>query len=275
MSFSPQNQNYASGFSTTSQTSPDQTSSTSVSPHGTNGVSSSNKQHNQPFSPTTDPQQQQQQHQQHHVANTAAAAATATSSSASLSSPPSSFAMSAQNSQQQNATSTNSFPTPASSVSGRFLSAGLEDGDGVARPGGVGFEGLKRKRESGGPDMMDLDAPIRNDDGDGGDNGGDGVSRHGTSTDQQVKDGGSAMDVDPKETAFTTEPGLASLQEDAGQAFHVCKTCKGLSFDGGSSGKAFLLTLVRLSVCHIWSGSETGSCFTLRSRSRCCFGRAN
>ena len=203
MSFSPQNQNYASSFSTTSQTSPDQTSSTSSS--GTNGVV--NKGNSTKHSASAEPQQQP-----HQVANVPTA-----SSSASLSSPPSSFAMSAQNSQQQNSTSTNAFPTPASSVSGQFLSAGLEDGDGAAKGGGAGFESLKRKSE-GAPDMMDVDVPMRNAEGGG----------HGAMTDQQVKYG-SAMDVDPKETASTTEPSLAALQEDVGQAFHVCKTCKGLS----------------------------------------------
>ena len=114
----------------------------------------------------------------------------------------------------------------------------MEDGDGVAKGG---FEMLKRKREAGpDADMMDLDVPvpkrneIENDEG----------SRHDAApTEQQVKYG-SAMDVDPKETALTTDPGLASLQEDVGQAFHVCKRCKGLvftlfCFDDCGSGKAY------------------------------------
>lgn len=82
---------------------------------------------------------------------------------------------------------------------------------------GVGIEFSKQKSEQS-LDMMDLDVSMQN----------YGTNKH--DSDVQARHH-NAMDVDvvPKENAFTSEPSLASLQKDMGQAFHVCKTCKGLS----------------------------------------------
>ena len=141
---------------------------------------------------------------------------------APFSSPPSSAAMSTQVSQQPTMTTTNSFPTPASSVSGQFTIANMTDDMEAAvknavlcSPKGSGAS----REEDNRLGFMDIE-----------------ISSHRRTDHDRQSDAvetveifdEDAMDVDQKVTSASseTEPTLASLQQDIGTAFHLCRTCK-------------------------------------------------
>lgn len=133
---------------------------------------------------------------------------TTTSQTAPLSSPPSSTPMSTQLSQQPTVTATNSFPTPASSVSGHLM-------------GPSSAEDLENA-EKAGTRIQDQDS-------------GPMADAHRSDHDRQhektkLNDSSNAMDVDGGAGASRTEgdssTSLSSLEKDFGPAFHLCKTCK-------------------------------------------------
>ncbi|PGH01552.1 hypothetical protein AJ80_08986 [Polytolypa hystricis UAMH7299] len=138
---------------------------------------------------------------------------TASQSATIFSSPPSSTTMSTQTSQQPTLATTNSFPTPASSVSGQFAHvAPAEETDGAVKDASS-----RQSNDNNAEDLMDIDAS----------------SHRRTDHDRQRDDaGGTAaldenpMDVDHEMTSPARDGGLdpASLQEDIGTAFHVCKS---------------------------------------------------
>ncbi|GFF22931.1 mediator of RNA polymerase II transcription subunit 19 [Aspergillus lentulus] len=154
----------------------------------------------------------------------------ATSQPANLSSPPSSAPMSTQTSQQPTLGPTNSFPTPASSVSGHFMGpTSVEDSEhagtsfehvqadsGATTATGLHASSTQRSehrrtdhdRELEGPtpgidvrDFAGMDVPLTRDDAD-------------------------AMDVDKDVNASAKSDGLSleSLQQDFSSTFHLCKS---------------------------------------------------
>ncbi|KAK2784890.1 hypothetical protein FQN52_008826 [Onygenales sp. PD_12] len=137
--------------------------------------------------------------------------------SAPLSSPPCSVAMSTQVSQQPTVTTTTSFPTPASSVGGHFTNPStMEDTEMAVKNGTAGSQkgGDISGDNEHGLDFMAIDA-----------------SGHRRTDHDRQKSGPAGnfdtnpMDLDSRTTspAQDDELSLASLQQDMGTAFHLCK----------------------------------------------------
>ncbi|KAL1962828.1 hypothetical protein VTN77DRAFT_9103 [Rasamsonia byssochlamydoides] len=160
-------------------------------------------------------------------ANSQTSPSQTTSQGQPLSSPPSSTPMSTQLSQPQTVSTINSFPTPASSVSGHLASAtSADDLDGADKSS----SGWARERHSGASmnatkDAMDL-----------------GQSEHRRSDHDRQWSGATnmegrpiqdedMMDVDHKADTSVNrgDPSLESLQQDIGTAFHLCKTSHTIS----------------------------------------------
>ncbi|KAL1988295.1 hypothetical protein VTN96DRAFT_270 [Rasamsonia emersonii] len=154
-----------------------------------------------------------------------------TSQGQPLSSPPSSTPMSTQLSQPPTVSTTNSFPTPASSVSGHLVSATSADDLDSADKSSSGW------RHSGASmnatntaDPMDLgQSEHRRSDHDrqwpGADSGSTNMEGRPMVHDEDM------MDVDQKAGASTNrgDPSIESLQQDIGTAFHLCKTLPTIS----------------------------------------------
>lgn len=170
---------------------------------------------------------------QSHASNFASSQASpsqATSQPANLSSPPSSTPMSTQVSQQPTLSTTNSFPTPASSVSGHLVGNDSEHADKLM---GAGMQ------ESGEITMAETNTALTqpaehartdHDRQFEGIDPGTGI-RDFANTDRHhpVKDE-DAMDLDSKNeaTASLDNGGLSldSLQREFTSAYHLCKSCK-------------------------------------------------
>lgn len=137
------------------------------------------------------------------------------------SSPPSSTPMSTQVSQQPTMSTTNSFPTPASSVSGQLNATSAED------PDHKSFS--PRMQDSKNMEEQQVTEHTRTDHDRQPPTNETGASVRDFATDpgQQVTDT-DAMDVD-KDSAPRFDArslGLDSLQTDFTSAFHLCKSCK-------------------------------------------------
>lgn len=139
--------------------------------------------------------------------------------------------MSTQPSQQPTVATTNSFPTPASSVSGQHSTAiSTDDADGVEKSAhGIQRDSDRSRVTDGnaGSDPMDIEnSNFTRTDHDR--DSGEGRANSATSTEQLVKKDEDAMDMDRKPTNLPDSGAfnLESLQKDMGSAFHLCKTCK-------------------------------------------------
>lgn len=145
----------------------------------------------------------------------------ATTQPPNTSSPPSSTPMSTQVSQQPTVSTTNSFPTPASSVN----AASTEDADHKSFSPGMqeptrNTEGVsnqkhiehRRTYHDQQPSATGAEAEVRD---------------FATGQSQQMTDG-DAMDLDkePLSGLGAQNVGLDSLQKDFTSAFHLCKSCK-------------------------------------------------
>lgn len=135
------------------------------------------------------------------------------------SSPPSSAAMSTQTTQHAALATTNSFPTPASSVSGHFASANPMDEMEISAKNVV-------HQQNGGEMLIDQENGLNY-------MKGDTSSHRMTNHDRNSSEPGfkmdeDAMELDEKVTSpqGEDEASLASLQQNIGTGFHVCKTCK-------------------------------------------------
>lgn len=164
-----------------------------------------------------------------------------TSQGAPLSSPPSSAPMSTQASQQPTVTTANSFPTPASSVSGHLMGASSTDdlesaeksfGAQAHEQNPAASADVNPAAESGGLDLSGHRRTDHDRQRGGGDAGG-ASGDVGNMGGQDAANDPSAMEVDSTGPASSSssssqegEPSIASLQEDIGSAFHLCKTCK-------------------------------------------------
>lgn len=142
------------------------------------------------------------------------------------SSPPSSTPMSAQASQPTMST-TNSFPTPASSVSGHLTNTtSVEDAE--HQPSRAGMQESKRASE-GADDQQP--SKYRRTDHDrqpsvpGPETGIRDFASERDSRTTAADAGADAMDVDTEPVALRNL-GLDSLQKDFTSAFHLCKSCK-------------------------------------------------
>ncbi|GAA81902.1 hypothetical protein AKAW_00017 [Aspergillus luchuensis IFO 4308] len=147
----------------------------------------------------------------------------ATSQSATLSSPPSSAPMSTQASQQPTVGTANSFPTPASSVSGHF-------------PGATSFDDSEHTDKSMGSAAPDTGAQAANMNAAAiqqaehrrtdHDRHTEGINMEVGVRDFAANNGGDAMDIDSEAPASSSrsEPSLESLQKNFSSAFHVCKS---------------------------------------------------
>lgn len=148
-----------------------------------------------------------------HFASSQASPNQATTQPATISSPPSSVPMSTQVSQQPAMSLTNSFPTPASSVSGHPANAtSADDVDHKSFTTGM----LDSTRTMEDQEITEH----RQSDRDQPHGLASGSDQHTTDVD--------AMDVD-KVSAPRSESrglGLDSLQKDFTSAFHLCKSCK-------------------------------------------------
>lgn len=164
-----------------------------------------------------------QSHASNNFSNSQSSPATQTTTSHGqpLSSPPSSTPMSAQPSQQPTVSTTNSFPTPASSVSGHLMSATAPDDiDVMDRSGGdqaLQTQELDYKSSTyRANDFMDTDQPEhRRTDHD---------RQNRNATSPAVKDE-NTMDTDQR-LKSSVNLNLESLQNDIGSAFHLCKKRK-------------------------------------------------
>ncbi|GIJ81819.1 hypothetical protein Asppvi_000322 [Aspergillus pseudoviridinutans] len=150
----------------------------------------------------------------------------ATSQPANLSSPPSSAPMSTQTSQQPTLGATNSFPTPASSVSGHFMGpTSVEDSEHA----GTSFEHMQTDSgattASGLPSSSTQQSEHRRTDHD--------RELEGPTQGIDVRDFAShtrsdtdAMDVDKDGNASSKSDALSleSLQQDFSSTFHLCKS---------------------------------------------------
>ncbi|KAF5862555.1 hypothetical protein ETB97_011552 [Aspergillus alliaceus] len=151
----------------------------------------------------------------------------ATSQPANLSSPPSSVPMSTQASQQPTVGTTNSFPTPASSVSGHFTGATpVDDSEHTEKSFG---------QEMGAISTADMNAPMQqaehrrtdHERQSEGPRAQTGVRDFGNMGGQDMLDHGGAMDIDKDMAAPSNhDSGLESLQKEFTSAFHLCKSCK-------------------------------------------------
>ena len=131
-----------------------------------------------------------------------------------ISSPPSSAPMSTQVSQQPTMSATNSFPTPASSVSGHPANMGIQDS--AENSGAAPAQQQTQQPTQHRPtdhDRQSLQTESTNDFATG-------QGQHSTDPD--------AMDVDtePTRRADTLSLDLDSLQKELTSAFHLCKSCK-------------------------------------------------
>lgn len=125
--------------------------------------------------------------------------------------------MSTQVSQQPTMSTTNSFPTPASSVSGHLVNAtSAEDADHKSFS-----PGMQNSRNAEGQQVIDHTRtdhdrePLQT---------GPQAAVRDFAIGQQATDT-DAMDVD-KESAPRFDLGLDSLHNDFTSAFHLCKSCK-------------------------------------------------
>lgn len=140
------------------------------------------------------------------------------------SSPPSSTPMSTQVSQQATVSTTNSFPTPASSVSGHLANAtSAEDADFKALP-----EGTQESTRNMGDGLDDQTTEHRRTDHDR-------QPLATASTVAGVRDFATGLTSDPDAMDLDKEPalhsdtrnlGFDSLQKEFTSAFHLCKSCK-------------------------------------------------
>lgn len=147
----------------------------------------------------------------------------ATSQPANSSTPPSSAPMSAQTSQQPVMSTTNSFPTPASSVN-----ATADDPEHVEKSSSTGNQELGTTSAPNVDMASAQQTEHRRTDHDQqpGETAPSGDANPANMTDQPAKDN-DAMDVDKDVTSpMHGESSLGSLQKDFTSAFHLCKSCK-------------------------------------------------
>ncbi|PWY80659.1 rox3 family protein [Aspergillus heteromorphus CBS 117.55] len=145
----------------------------------------------------------------------------ATSQPANLSSPPSSAPMSHQASQQPTVGTANSFPTPASSVSGHIPNAnsfdesepadkpmGTEPGATTATMNAAAMQQAEHRRTDHDRDLGGMGPAI------------------GVRDFADVNGESDAMDIDREAPALSLHngPSLESLQKDFSSAFHLCKS---------------------------------------------------
>jgi hypothetical protein len=145
-----------------------------------------------------------------------------------ISSPPSSAPMSTQVSQQPTMSTKNSFPTPASSVSGHPVNATSEDVDQGRKSFNIGIQDSAENSGAGAAqqpaqqqtqhrptdhDRQSLQTDRTNDFAAG-------QGQH--STDPDAMD----VDTDPTRRGNTLSLDLDSLQKELTSAFHLCKRCK-------------------------------------------------
>lgn len=202
----------------------------------------------------------------------------ATSQSTNLSSPPSSVPMSAQVFQQATLSTTDSFPTPASSVSGH-----LENSD---KATGIEIQ------ESGPTAMADSNAELtqsaehRRSDHDrqlGGTDPGTG-GRDSANMDSMDVDTNNEAAAAAITSSENSGPGLDSLQREFTSAYHLCKSCKSSPISILATGLlqwlwqvCYLLGLKLLTLCSYqiyspccdWSRSFARPCFAIRAWSGC------
>lgn len=148
----------------------------------------------------------------------------ATVQPSNISSPPSSTPMSTQVSQQPTMSTTNSFPTPASSVSGNPANATSEDVDQGRKSFNMGIQDsaeISGARPAQQPTQhRPTDHDRQSSQTESNNNFATGQGQHSTDPD--------AMDVDtePTRRADTLSLDLDSLQKELTSAFHLCKSCK-------------------------------------------------
>ncbi|THC99043.1 hypothetical protein EYZ11_001439 [Aspergillus tanneri] len=148
----------------------------------------------------------------------------AMSQPANLSSPPSSAPMSTQASQQPTVGATNSFPTPASSVSGHFMAAmSVDDPEHADKS----FGGGPPPAVQGSSSTPQAEHRRTDHDRNPGDLGMEtGVRDFANMGDQNLSSHGDAMDID-KETIAPSNAddfSLDSLQKEFASAYHLCKS---------------------------------------------------
>lgn len=141
-----------------------------------------------------------------------------------ISSPPSSAPMSTQVSQQPTMSTTNSFPTPASSVSGHLMNAtSADDTDHGAKSFNRGTQDSAENSAAGPDHQLTQHRPSEHDRGSVQTDGTNGFA---TGQGVHSKDP-DAMDVDAKPASRTDlDLTLDSLQKELTSAFHLCKRCK-------------------------------------------------
>ncbi|GLA75119.1 hypothetical protein AtubIFM55763_006382 [Aspergillus tubingensis] len=147
----------------------------------------------------------------------------ATSQSATLSSPPSSAPMSTQASQQPTVGTANSFPTPASSVSGHFPGAtSFDDSEHTDKPMGSAVPDTGAQAANMNAAAIQQAEHRRTDH----DRHTEGINMEVGVRDFAANNGGDAMDIDSEAPASSSrsEPSLESLQKNFSSAFHVCKS---------------------------------------------------
>lgn len=139
------------------------------------------------------------------------------------SSPPSSAPMSTQVSQQPTVSMTNSFPTPASSISGH-LSNTVSMEDAEHKPFNAGTQELPQT--AGGAINPQASEHRRSDHDRQPSAVGTATGARDLSTEQPLHaTDADAMDVDTGQVT-NRNLGLDSLQKDFTSAFHLCKSCK-------------------------------------------------
>lgn len=140
-------------------------------------------------------------------------------------SPPSSAPMSTQVSQQPTMSTINSFPTPASSVSGQPLNAtSVEDSENGRKSLNMGIQD-SAENLGAGPNKQSTEH--RRTDHDRQSSNTDGSNDFATGHIQHSADP-DAMDLDtePTRRANTSDLDFESLQKELTSAFHLCKSCK-------------------------------------------------
>lgn len=162
---------------------------------------------------------------QSHVSNFASSQTSpnqTTSQHPNVSSPPSSTPMSTQVSQQPAVSTTNSFPTPASSVSGHPANAmSTEETDYSSKLPGVGMQDSTGNTNQQAAEHKRTDHDRQSE----ATNPATGTHNFATEPDQSSADV-DAMDVDKESLHRPVIPGLDSLQKNFTSAFHLCKSCK-------------------------------------------------
>lgn len=145
-----------------------------------------------------------------------------------ISSPPSSAPMSTQASQQPTMSTTNSFPTPASSVSGHPANATSEDVDQGRKSFNMGIQD-SAENSGAAPAQQPTQQPAQHRPTDHDRQSSQPQSTNDFATGQgQHSTDPDAMDVDtePTRRADTLSLDLDSLQKELTSAFHLCKSCK-------------------------------------------------